>query len=96
MNKKITSTAVSFLSVANSRGRSAHRLHFKSYVQQFQHNALIGGYMVDDNKHSMAICPNDGKLQVIDSWNGMIYDLYDLPDKFIITSLTFIYDQNKL
>lgn len=52
--------------------------------------------MVDDNKHSMAICPNDGKLQVIDSWNGMIYDLYDLPDKFIITSLTFIYDQNKL
>jgi hypothetical protein len=75
---------------------SEHRLHFKSYVQQFQHNALIGGYMVDDNKHSMAIFPNDGKLQVIDSWNGMIYDLYDLPDKFIITSLTFIYDQNKL
>ncbi len=51
--------------------------------------------MVDESAgaHSMGICRLYGQLCFVDSWEGTAYDLYTMPDAFVITSLTLIYNQ---
>ena len=68
------------------------RDEFKAYTEQFVNQNIVGGFMVD-KKHSLALCRIEGKLRVIDSWDGKDYNLYELPETSVINNLTFIYSQ---
>jgi hypothetical protein len=66
------------------------RDEFKAYTEQFVNNNVVGGFTVDQ-KHSLAICRIKGELRVVDSWNRKDYNLYMLPDTFVLNYLIFIY-----
>lgn len=74
-----------------------HRDEFNTYIKEYATELVVGGFMVETHQsnHSLAICRIDGDLRVVDSWDSTDYNLYDLPETFVITSLTFIYSAIK-